>query len=363
MAEYLSGGEQTTINSTITELFPTLWFNCNDRAPTSTEQLSEFIKSIDLDKNISAKKSFVNDSNRNDAKRFIVEAYSKIRPIMLNEKLDNALGITKYLYELNDSSAIKQVVWGYREKPEKIPNNHAGDIFVFFKNDSIVGISLKAGGKKTSEPKLNSYVGTTLRKPYWKSLDSQIDSKLKKRLWKEVYSKIPSLPKEITADNYYTTSGDRSSINKTLERKLIDFFLVDPKSFDFLYQVQNKVCRETLCDLINSSFDTTRQWIYEEFRLEKKGEEIPLVLVKAVGKQASEQGDKLAVFLPKATKFHAYLKPNSVQEWYIDVMDNDNNKLTLEMTIRSDSEFRPSKPKGKLGKLTQLKLLYRGVKK
>jgi len=35
----------------------------------------------------------------------------------------------------------------------------------------------------------------------------------------------------------------------------------------------------------------------------------------------------------------------------------------LLMTIRSDSEFRRAKPKGKLGSFVGLKLLYRGIKK
>ena len=39
------------------------------------------------------------------------------------------------------------------------------------------------------------------------------------------------------------------------------------------------------------------------------------------------------------------------------------DKITLLMTIRSDSEFRRTKPKGKLGSFVGLKLLYRGVKK
>ena len=59
-------------------------------------------------------------------------------------------------------------------------------------------------------------------------------------------------------------------------------------------------------------------------------------------------------------KVKAYLKPSSVQEWFIDVMANGREKLTLSMTIRSDSEYRKAKQKGKLGAYMMLKLLYRG---
>ena len=68
-------------------------------------------------------------------------------------------------------------------------------------------------------------------------------------------------------------------------------------------------------------------------------------------------------FLSKVTKVHAYINKNSVQEWFIDVSDAKGKKLTLLMTVRSDSEYRKEKRKGKLGALAMLKLLYRGVKK
>ena len=88
---------------------------------------------------------------------------------------------------------------------------------------------------------------------------------------------------------------------------------------------------------------------------------MPLILVKAVGNSASEQGDKLAKIFPKIDKVRAYLNPSSVQEWFIDV-HSGRNKLTLLMTIRSDSEYREAKQKGKLGAYMGLKLLYRGYK-
>ena len=92
----------------------------------------------------------------------------------------------------------------------------------------------------------------------------------------------------------------------------------------------------------------------------KKGE-VPLILVKAVNNKADELGDKLARLHPKITKIKARLNKSSVQEWFIDV-SSAKDKLTLLMTIRSDSEFRKEKQKGKLGAYMGLKLLYRGYK-
>jgi hypothetical protein len=360
MSNYLTGGEQTTVNSTITELFPSLWFNNNTNPPRNVEALTEFIKTVKLD-SINSKKTFVNAPDIKQAEKFIYEAFSQIEPKMLKTKLENAFGITIYIYETHNSNPISKTVWGYRAKPIGVPQNHAGDIFLFFEDKSISGISLKAGTKSSAEPKLNSYVRTTIMKPYWQKLDPKADDKLKNKLWEEVYSKVPMLPKTVTKDNYYS-SGRIAKINPEMDQALLKLFENNPEEFDNLYKIQNNVSKQILIDLINSSVETTKEWINEEFRLEKP-QVVPLILVKAIGTNAEEQGDKLVNFLPKITKVHAYINKNSVQEWFIDVMDSKNKKLTLLMTIRSDSEYRESKRKGKLGALAMLKLLYRGVKK
>ena len=364
MATYLSGGQQTTVNSTITELFPALCFN-NGYNPKSPEDLENFINGVNLE-SPKSKKTFVTSSNLKAGKEFIV-LKNKIRPDMRQEKIENAYAITKFIFETHKIKAIDKVVWGYREKPQGVPNNHAGDVFIFFKQKTypaIAGISLKAGSEKSSEPKLNSYVKTTLTKPMWLKSAPKAVPELKKELWDKVYSKIPSLPKSITADNYFESVGSKEATkaNPMLIEKMIDFFEVDPKGFDELYGVMNKVCREKLCEVINKDTEAAKKWIAEEFRLEKKGEEIPLVLVKAIKTKWDMAGDPLADMLPRIKTIKAYLNKSSVQEWFIDVSDGKKT-LTLLMTIRSDSEFRRAKPKGKLGSFVGLKLLYRGIKK
>ena len=48
---YLSGGEQTTINSTITELFPALAFNTSAKFRSSSE-LETYIRNLNFTKNL-----------------------------------------------------------------------------------------------------------------------------------------------------------------------------------------------------------------------------------------------------------------------------------------------------------------------
>ena len=364
--KYLSGGEQTTVNSTITELFPALCFN-NGYNPKTPEDLENFINGLNLNSEKS-KKTFVNANNIKAGKEFII-LKDRIRPDMKAEKIQNAFAITKFLFDTNKIRAIEKVIWGYREKPSGIPNNHAGDIFVFFKNKQstpkIAGVSLKAGSEKSSEPKLNSYVKTTLTKSMWKKSSPKAMDELKQELWENVYSKVPALPKNIvTKDNYYVLQGakDSTKIHPMMIEKLIDFFEADPKRFDELYGVMNKTCREKLCKVINKDLKATTEWISQEFRLERRDVEIPLVLVKAIRTKYELAGDPLVDFLPRLTKAYAYLNKQSVQEWFIDLYAG-KDKITLLMTIRSDSEFRRAKPKGKLGSFVGLKLLYRGVKK
>ena len=95
MATYLSGGQQTTVNSTITELFPALCFN-NGYNPKSPEDLENFINGLNLE-SPKSKKTFVTSSNLKAGKEFVV-LKDKIRPDMRFEKIQNAYAITKFIY-------------------------------------------------------------------------------------------------------------------------------------------------------------------------------------------------------------------------------------------------------------------------
>ena len=364
--EFLSGGEQTTINSTITELFPALAF-MNRKVINRPEDMYSYITGLGdskaLDRGVS-RRAFVDGGDVQSAYTFI-DNTNRIRPNMLKEKLSNAVGILKYLYEVNKTRPIDKVIWGYRAKPQGVPGNHAGDIFIIFKKGSpkISGISLKAGTAKSAEPKMNSYVRTTIKKDMWVKSDSQSENKLKVKLWKQCYSKLPGIPKSVNQNNWIDIASKNQKPHPEVVKAVLRQFKRSEKKFDELYQIQNKVCRQHMCDLINKDLEATKEWIGQEFRLQTPGssDEVPLTLVKAVGNRAEEQGDKLAKLYPKINKVKAYLNTASVQEWFVDVHAG-NQKLTLLMTIRSDSEYREAKQKGKLGAYMGLKLLYRGYR-
>tara|TARA_R100001460_G_scaffold151_6_gene626 strand:+ start:475 stop:1572 length:1098 start_codon:yes stop_codon:yes gene_type:complete len=359
---FLTGGEQTTINATITELFPALAFNTGNN-PKTPEEMQQLITEMNL-QDSNAQESFVAKSNVLSAKEYISQI-DKIKPTTRNTKLQNSIAILDWINQYDKDRKIQKVVWGYRQKPKGVPDNHSGDIFLIFKNTkiepNIIGISLKAGTKSSKEPKLNSYVGTTLRKPMWQKAYPNAMNQLKDKLWSDVYSKVPNLPKTVKKDNWLTLSSTRQIPNKILQDKILKLFKYDPLMFDALYSRMNKICRNKLCDMINGNLNATKEWIEQEFRLEKKDVKVPMVLVKAIGNKAESQStDPLRDFLPSVTSVNAYLDKQSVQEWFIDLMGDNGKKMTLTMTIRSDSEYREAKQKGKLGAFMMLKLLYRG---
>ena len=99
----------TTDNASITELFPALAFN-NKFRPSNVEDFKKFLYKLgDLKRG--SKKTFVNDSNRQAG----VELINKL-PTMedrfVKSKIENAIGITNYLYDIDSGKKIKKVGFG-----------------------------------------------------------------------------------------------------------------------------------------------------------------------------------------------------------------------------------------------------------
>ncbi len=63
-------------------------------------------------------------------------------------------------------------------------------MFLIYNDRSILGVSLKAGGKKTSEPQLNTYTN-----PVFNAFGEQRKHNLlMKQAYAQIYSKIPKMP-------------------------------------------------------------------------------------------------------------------------------------------------------------------------
>ena len=334
----------TTLNASITELFPAIAFNLKFK-PSSVEDFKKFLYTLKFNR---AKSSW--HPKDADSAKLVIEKLPTMDERFLKTKMQNAIGITNYLYSLHSSKPIKNVVWGYRAKPTGIPKNHAGDIFVFFKNGDKIGISLKAGTAKSKEPLKNTYVGTQ-----YKALGISTTS-LESDLWDRVYSKIPGVKDVATKNNFVK--------NKEVTKLYVDYYVENENDANELYREMLVVCREHMCNVLNKL--NTKQfidWVQNTFNLQRKGEEVPLIMVKAVGDRAEQKGDDIVDMIPLLNRHYAYLNRNSVQEYLIDINTPDDKK-TLKMTIRSDSGVRPEKGTsglGRLGQYLQLKMQYSGV--
>ena len=340
----LSERVDTTLNASITELFPAIAFNLKYK-PKSVEDFKKFLYTLNPKR---AKSSW--DSKDEDSAKLVISKLPSMEERFLKTKMENAIGVTNYLYGLHATKPIRNVVWGYRAKPRGIPKNHAGDIFVFFKDGDMVGVSLKAGSAKSKEPLKNTYVGTQ-----YKNLGISTD-KLQNDLWTRVYSKIPGIEEVANKSNYVK--------NKEVTKLYVDYYVENQTEADELYKEMLIVCREHFCKILNDmDNDSFIEWVRNTFNLQRKDDEVPLIMVKAVGMKAEQKGDDIVDMIPLLTNHYAYLNKSSVQEYLIDIHTPDEKK-TMKMTIRSDSGVRPEKGtsgQGRLGQYLQLKMQYSGV--
>ena len=186
----LKGGmSQTTLNASITELFPCIAFEAGIPASRSDRNSIRTFYNQIINAYSPNLKCFLDDRDAKAGKEFIDKAETG----KFDEKVKNAINILRWVRRVHHKHPIKEIYWGYRKKPTGVMSNHPGDIFLNFGTGpkgkkKILGVSLKAGGAKTDEPKLNTYV-----KPifdfYGKTNQYE---KIKDLLWPQ-YLQIPSI--------------------------------------------------------------------------------------------------------------------------------------------------------------------------
>lgn len=304
----ISGGmTETTLNSTITELVPALLF-------AHGESFTDAKKCYDWMNGLKSYKNVVLSADTKSAKEFLLKAIDSSK---FEEKMGNAFGVLKYLNDLHKETAIKQVIWGYRSKPTGVASNHKGDLFVVFTTGNMIGVSLKAGGAKTEEPKLNTYVN-----PFLENIKASRErDKLKDRVYESIHKEM-GLPK-----NWQPTK-DAQIIREYRERTKQTYL-------DKHYDNMLEMCRSTLIDVVDGSVTNTIHFIKEQILAEQEG--VPLVVVKAHGtsyKMLTEEDD-LAAFIPKTKSVSAYPSKTSKQNWHIK-LSGTKDTLILNMSIRTN---------------------------
>ena len=339
-----SGGmSETTLNSSITELFPCMAWE-KGHTPTNATKFYEWI----IKQDPSAFKC-IGSADKKAAVEFIGLAEDSSKFI---EKMEAAIGIHKYLKDEEKTQKIKQVYWGYRAKPFGIGDKHPGDIYLEFvgKKPNVLGVSLKAGTKKSAAPKLNTYIN-----PVFQTFKAgnQVP-KLSVKLHKEVYSKIKGMPSAKTYD---------SKDKKTTEDILDKLLKSNSTQYEKLYDAQLEVVRTTLIDLFNKNgkqggmaFDYIKSAILRE------APNVPTKVIKGVGTSYIQvtDDDELGVFLPVVKFLKARPSGSSKQNWFIDLQSNDK-VITMKMTVRSNKSGHGGKRK--LGQFYNLAVKYNGLEK
>ena len=335
----LSGGVgETTLNSSITELFPAIAWETRYNPTGSVQDFYDHILQQDPQK--------LSCVNPKDVKAAVETIQKASESSKFEEKMMNAMGVLKYIKDEESQKGIKMVYWGYRAKPKGVPKNHPGDIFIEFVDKTILGVSLKAGGKKTKEPKLNTYVN-----PVFNAFgESRLVKSLSEDLWDRVYSEIEGIPSKKTYD-----ASDRRKTSKVL----IDLFAKDPKKYETLYDEHLEICRKAVVDLFN--IDKTKSLGYIRSEVLRDAPEVPTKVIKAFKTEYEEitADDELDVFLPLVRFIKAYPSQNSKQNWFVD-LESKNSILTMEMSIRTNKAGNAGAKK--LGQFFNLAIKYNSLK-
>ena len=329
-----SGGMgESTLNSSITELFPCIAFEKSFK-PKNVESFMEQLMAVDL--------SSLNCIIGSDLKAAETTVNSAEGSSKYQEKMENALGILNYINDTNDDKPIKQVYWGYRGKPRGVPGNHPGDMFIEYTDKSMLGVSLKAGGKKTKEPQLNTYHNTVFVNSKGPDFgDSKGKEALRTKVYQQVYSKIKGMPDLKSYDQKGGKTKFDSAINK-LPKKLQDSY----------YDEYLSIVREALVARFNRNRDASLQYIKDAIL--REAPDVPTIVIKAIGSNYEEvtDRDELGVFLPQVKFVRSYISRSSKQNWHIELKSGDANVI-LNMAVRSSTG----------GKLKQhnLKVTYNGI--
>jgi hypothetical protein len=339
-----SGGmQETTLNSSITELFPCIAW---EKEWKNLKSVNDFYqKLITVDTNTL---KCVGSQDSEAAKETIAKAPESSK---YQIKMENALGILKYLKIQNKQSPIKSILWGYRAKPAGVDGKHPGDMYITFNDNKVLGVSLKAGGKSTHEAKLNTFVN-----PVWEAFGKQRELvALRKKLHKEVYSKIEGMPSETeydTGKGRKITGNILKAFNNGKTHKLYEDY----------YDKQLEIMRKAIIDLFNDNPKQSFKYIKENIL--RNAPDVPTIVIKGVGNdfQQVTDDDEVGVFLAVTKYIVAYKSMKSKQNWHIDLVSvGGKETLTMNMVIRSNKGGHAGVKK--LGQYFNLSVKFNSISK
>ena len=338
------GMAETTLNSSITELFPCIAFSEGISTRLDNHQFYE--KIVEVNRTKKEQLGAYKNKSAYDAGKGIVDKASISSAF--DRKVNGAKGITNWLAEQNKRKTIDKIVWGYRNntKPTGVNPNHKGDIFIVFTDTTIEGVSIKAGAAGAAEPQFNSYV-----KPIFTSFGMIPKyNELMKESYDQFYTGIPNIPA-------YAQYG-----KQPMTKVVGAFEAKQKKRYEDLYDQQLEWIRQTIVDMMNDHPQKAKNWLLREVAAEQEG--VPLVVIKAddngnVSLIQDEDVIKNCVSVSKKSNgLRAYVSSSSKQNWHIDLTCNAKT-TTLNFSIRTNKTGIGHK----LGQYINLAVKFNGISK
>jgi hypothetical protein len=328
------GMNETTLNSTITELAPALAFVAGYN-PKSVEDFYNFLKQV----NHTQSSVYVVAENIAAGKKFVSEFPNSSK---FHEKMENAMGVLKYLYVENKKKKIVNVFWGYRQKPPGVDSKHKGDLFIDYGKGKMVGVSLKAGSETSKEPKLNTYVN-----PILQDLDLKKINELRLELWNKTY-------KSFSTDRF---NYDKAQEKKSVIEKLAFLEKSDVRMYDKMYDENLDIIRNYLTETFEKNVNKTVKYL--NAAIVGSDDAVPLVVLKAYGTNYKilTDEDDVGVFLPKVKKIKSYPSTSSKQDFYIELMSSGSEKLKMKFSVRTNK----TGDEHKLGQFFNLAVKFNGI--
>jgi hypothetical protein len=338
--ELPGGMQETTLNSTITELAPAIAFmkNFNIRGSSLSEKISNFYSQLqNVDHNSLMNKVYLDPRDKQAGIEFI-ESFPNSSKFF--KKMENAIAIFEELQNQNKINPIEKVYWGYRLKPDGVAKNHKGDLFVVLKEpkkskevDRMLGVSLKAGEAKSKEPGFNTYVNKLLLELLGTAKGEAETKKLRKKLYDDIYYRFApaAKPQDKMEEKY-----DLGQSRQITKKNLLVFERKNRILYEQYYDYMLETCRQVVVNNLNADLEKTKNYIKKNIA---KPVDIPgLIVLKAIDSRTEIKTDmdSVSIFLPRTVEIKSYSSPTSKQDFFIDMITKNEDTLSLKFAIRSN---------------------------
>ena len=337
------GMNVTTLNASITELFPAVAFELGLGKNISKDDFYQkiYTKGVEL----KTGGVYKNKTALQAGKEVILTA--KEKSDMFDTKLGNAYDLFKYILSNYDRKKIVKIVWGYRNntKPDGVQPNHKGDIFLVYGDGKMVGLSIKATSTGPAPPQFNSYVRAIFNSKSFNNLGAF--EKLKKESYDNYYKGILG----ILPFNDYGKRPMTSALGKYEKR--------DSTSYNKRYDEQLLWLKGKVIDLMNNNPEKAKDWLLKEVAAEDAN--VPLVVLHATGggveKLDDEEEIKMCIAVSKKGKQGISATASRTKQNFIVSLKCQKKTTDLKFSIRTNK----SGIDHKLGQYINLAVKFDGV--